>query len=57
LIAKFTAVDPDVIRKMDRVTVGTTLDPKLIQPVINAAAKYKAIATAFDAHELLTADL
>jgi NitT/TauT family transport system substrate-binding protein len=56
LIAKFTAVDPSVITKMPRVTVGTELDPKLIQPVINAAAKYKAIASAFDARDLLSAD-
>jgi NitT/TauT family transport system substrate-binding protein len=56
MIAKFTAVEPAVIEKMARVTVGTVLDPKLIQPVINAAAKYKAIANAFDARELLTAD-
>lgn len=56
MIAKFTAVEPAVIAKMARVTVGTALDPKLIQPVINASAKYKAIASAFDAHDLLTTD-
>jgi len=56
MIAKFTAVDPSVVAKMARVTVGTKLDPKLIQPVINACAKYKAIASAFDARDLLTSD-
>lgn len=56
LIAKFTAVEPSVIEKMARVTIGTVLDPKLIQPVINASAKYKAIANGFDARDLLTAE-
>jgi NitT/TauT family transport system substrate-binding protein len=56
LIAKFTAVDPAVIEKMGRVTVGTSLDPKLIQPVINASAKYKTIASGFDARDLMTPD-
>lgn len=56
LIAKFTSSDPAMIAKMPRVTVGTTLDARLIQPVINAAAKYKVIPAAFDARDLITAE-
>jgi hypothetical protein len=32
---------------------GTSLDPKLIQPLIDAAAKYKVIPQAFPATALL----
>jgi hypothetical protein len=38
---------------MTRVDCGTVLDPKLIQPVIDACAKYKFIAASFDARELI----
>jgi NitT/TauT family transport system substrate-binding protein len=57
LIAAFTGVDIAVIRKMTRVTLGTALDPTLIQPVIDAMAKFKAIPAPFDARELIATDL
>ena len=52
LISTFTSVDAATIRKMTRVEQGVALDPKLIQPVIDAMAKSKAIPTAFDARDL-----
>jgi ABC-type nitrate/sulfonate/bicarbonate transport system substrate-binding protein len=52
LISNFTSVDVATIRKMMRVEQGVTLDPKLVQPVIDEMAKSKAIPTAFDARDL-----
>jgi ABC-type nitrate/sulfonate/bicarbonate transport system substrate-binding protein len=52
LIATFTSVDAATVRKMTRVEQGVAADPKLVQPVIDAMAKAKAIPTAFDAREL-----
>jgi NitT/TauT family transport system substrate-binding protein len=53
LIAKFASLDPDTVRKMGRVEQGTSLDPRLLQPVIDACAKYKFVTAPFDAKELL----
>lgn len=53
LIAKFTLVDPKIIAKGVRVTAGLALEPKLIQPVIDAAAKYKMIPAPFDARDMI----
>jgi NitT/TauT family transport system substrate-binding protein len=53
LLAKYTSVEPAIIAKMQRVECGTSLDPKLIQPVIDASVKYKLVTAAFDARELI----
>lgn len=53
LIAKFTKVEPQVIASMTRVTCGTSLDPREIQPEIDAAVKYKTIPARFDARDLI----
>ncbi len=53
LIAKFASLDPALVRKMTRVEQGTSLDPRLIQPVIDAAVRYKFTAKAFDARDLI----
>jgi ABC-type nitrate/sulfonate/bicarbonate transport system substrate-binding protein len=52
LIATFTSVDAATVRKMTRVEQGLTLDPKLVQPVIDEMARSKAISNAFDARDL-----
>jgi NitT/TauT family transport system substrate-binding protein len=52
-IAQFTSIDPATIRKMARVDQGTDLDPRLVQPVIDAMAAFKDIAAPFDARTLL----
>jgi hypothetical protein len=39
---------------MPRVTYATSLNPRDIQPLIDAAAKYKAIPASFDARELIS---
>lgn len=53
MMAEFAHLDPDVIRRMNRVVSATTLDPAMIQPSIDAAARYKLIAQPFSAKELL----
>jgi len=55
LIAKFTSIEPDVIASMNRVVCGITLDPRLIQPNIDAAARYKTIPARFEAREMIYA--
>ncbi len=52
-LAAFTAADPKLIARMPRATAGTVLEPALLQPVVDAAVKYKAISTAFDARTLI----
>jgi NitT/TauT family transport system substrate-binding protein len=53
LLADYTRRDPDLIRKTTRETIATSLDPRMIQPAIDVAAKYKFIDAWFDAKELL----
>ena len=52
MVAKFTSVAPDDVAHMTRVTCGTKLDPKDIQPVVDIAAKYNIIPSRFDAREM-----
>ncbi|HYZ15738.1 MAG TPA: ABC transporter substrate-binding protein [Candidatus Acidoferrum sp.] len=52
-LAAFTAADPKLVARMPRATAGTVLDPALVQPVIDAAVKYKAIAATFDARGMI----
>lgn len=56
LLAKFSGVDAADIAKSHRLNYAA-LDPKLIQPVIDACAKYKVIPSAFDARELIAPGL
>jgi hypothetical protein len=42
---------------MHRISYATALDPKLIQPMIDACAKYKVIPAAFDAKDMIASGL
>jgi len=53
LSSNFTLIDPAIVAKGTRVTALATLDPKLIQPVIDASAKYKYIPASFDARDMI----
>jgi NitT/TauT family transport system substrate-binding protein len=53
LLASFTKMDPATIAGMARTAFATSLDPGLIQPLIDTAAKYKAIDQAFEAREFI----
>jgi NitT/TauT family transport system substrate-binding protein len=53
LVAAFTGIDPQTFKEIHRTYFATALLPGDIQPLIDAAAKYKLIPQAFDARELL----
>lgn len=57
LLANYSGIEPATIAHMTRATMGTTLDPKLVQPAIDVCAKYKVIAAPFDAREMLATSL
>jgi NitT/TauT family transport system substrate-binding protein len=52
MIAEITKIQPAIIAKMARVANATSSDPSLLQPLIDAAAKYKNIPRSFPAKEL-----
>jgi len=52
-LSAFTKVPLDVINHMTRTQLNAKLDPRNVQPVIDAAFKYKAIANNFDAKEMI----
>lgn len=54
LLSRYTKVPLDTIRTMNRATFTDRFDPKTLQPLIEAAVKYKALARAFPAAELYT---
>lgn len=52
LMAAFTGLEPQLLAQVSRAYFATELDPREIQPTIEAAAKYKVIDKPFDAREL-----
>jgi ABC-type nitrate/sulfonate/bicarbonate transport system substrate-binding protein len=52
LVAQYTKIPIETIRKIARGSGSVSSDPVLIQPAIEAAAKYKYIPRAFPAKEL-----
>ena len=54
IIAPFWGLAPDVLAKMNRGTNGVTLAARDIQPLVDAAARYGAIAKSFNAAELIS---
>lgn len=52
-LSEFTKVPLDVIQHMTRTQLTAKLDPRYVQPVIDAAFKYKAIPKSFDAKEMI----
>jgi ABC-type nitrate/sulfonate/bicarbonate transport system substrate-binding protein len=53
ILAKYTKVDVERIRRMNRCTYATNLQPALVQPVLDTAFKYKALETATNAATLI----
>jgi NitT/TauT family transport system substrate-binding protein len=53
LLANYSGIDRTAIAHMTRATMGTTLDPKLLQPAIDVCARYKVIPAPFDAVAML----
>jgi hypothetical protein len=52
-LAAFSKEDLAMIARMPRATAIGPIDPKLLQPPIDAAFKYGAIAARFDASEMI----
>jgi NitT/TauT family transport system substrate-binding protein len=55
LVAAFTGIEPTAALQMHRNVFAEYLDPREIQPAIDAAARYKVIDRAFPAQELISA--
>ncbi|HTJ24850.1 MAG TPA: ABC transporter substrate-binding protein [Candidatus Limnocylindria bacterium] len=53
LLAEYSRLAPQTVRRMVRSTVGTSVEPRDIQPVIDAAVRYKVIDRPFPAQELI----
>lgn len=53
MISQFSHIPTDVLSKMQFAPTAPSLDPAMIQPVINAAAKYHAIPRSYPAKELI----
>jgi NitT/TauT family transport system substrate-binding protein len=53
ILATVSKMSPDVTSKMERAFYGERLDPALLQPVIDATAKYGVIPKAFPASEII----
>lgn len=51
-LAAFTGQDAQLIAHMPRAIAGSVLDPRLLQPTIDAAFRYGAIGASFDAKDL-----
>jgi ABC-type nitrate/sulfonate/bicarbonate transport system substrate-binding protein len=54
LLADYSKGDPKLYARMARVEFAEYLDPRDIQPLIEVAAKYKAIDHAFPAQEMIS---
>jgi NitT/TauT family transport system substrate-binding protein len=54
LIAAFSGIEPATVRTMARAAFSDKLDPAVIQPLIDVAAKYGAIKQRFPATELFS---
>lgn len=53
MMATVTGLEPAILAQTTRADYPTDLNVKYIQPVVNAAAKYKLIDKPFDAREML----
>ncbi len=53
ILAKYTKVDVERIKRMNRCAYATDLQPALVQPVLDTAFKYKSLATATNAASMI----
>jgi NitT/TauT family transport system substrate-binding protein len=52
LLVQNTGLEPEVAAKMHRVPIALQWEPSQLQPLIDVAAKYKAIPQSFDARDI-----
>ena len=53
ILVKYTKLDSASAKSMNRSIYATSMDPRMMQPVLNVAAKYKAIERPFTAGDLI----
>ena len=53
ILAKYTKIDVDRIKHMNRCAYATDLQPAMVQPVLDTAFKYKSLATATSAASMI----
>jgi len=53
ILSKYTKIDVDRIRRMNRCVYATDLQPAMVQPVLDTAFKYKALETATSAASII----
>lgn len=53
ILAKYSGIELATVARMTRAQYQPVLDPRDIQPVIDAAAKYKAIPKGFEARDII----
>lgn len=53
VLAKYSGIELATVQRMRRTQFSAALDPQDIQPVIDAAAKYKAIPKGFPARDII----
>jgi NitT/TauT family transport system substrate-binding protein len=54
ILNKYTPFPPELLSKMNRATYGEILDPKTMQPMLDAAVKYKALQAAVPGQQLIS---
>ena len=54
ILAKYTPFPPELLVKMNRATYGDTLDPKIMQPILDAALRYKALPSPVSAQQIIS---
>jgi NitT/TauT family transport system substrate-binding protein len=53
ILAKYSHLDPAIVKSMHRITYATRPEAALIQPAIDLSARYGVIAASFPAQELM----
>jgi NitT/TauT family transport system substrate-binding protein len=53
ILAKYAKYDLESVRNMRRARYATSLDARLVQPVLDAGAKFKMLARPFNATDLI----
>jgi NitT/TauT family transport system substrate-binding protein len=53
ILAKYSKLEPDVIRHMKRTLFATALEPGMIQPILDAAVAYKLVDRPTNAADLI----
>ena len=56
ILSTIAKMPPEIANKMERAYYGERLEPGLLQPVIDATAKYGVVSKAFPAAEIIDAN-